>query len=365
MAKQAGMKYIVITSKHHDGFCLFDTDHTDYNVVDATPFKRDIIRELAEECAKQGLKFGVYYSQFQDWTHRGLKKGTGTLPEPDYLEMVNGHLDELLKNYGEMSVLWFDTGGSDVAEANRQGEMVRRLQPRAVICSRLYNRGVPKEQQRYSDFESLPDRTVASARVTTDTETCMTMRHNWGYDQDDKNWKSAKDILERLVLSTSRGVNFLLNVGPKPEGVLCPEEIERLKAIGAWMDVNGESIYATTPSPLDFDFPWGAMTFKGKTLYLHVMKWTPGTVVFDGVLGTPAKAYFLADPEKQALEVSVKEEGNVTTVTVPQEAPDAMDTVIVLEYPEAVRANPKATGKYHWVKTTGLKGPKPPRNKKK
>ncbi|WP_411825233.1 alpha-L-fucosidase [Luteolibacter sp. AS25] len=354
-AKAAGMKYIVITSKHHDGFCLFDTDATDYNVMDATPFKRDIIKELADECAKQDMKFGVYYSQFKDWYHRGQgKRHTGTMSNSEYLELVKKNLDELLTNYGDMAVLWFDVGGSDLKEADEQGARVRELQPNTVICSRLYSRKVPQKDQKYADFESLPDRTIASKRMEGDNETCMTMRHNWGYDQDDDNWKSTKDILERMVLSSARGVNFLLNVAPTPEGTFSPEEVERLKETGAWMEVNGDSIYGTTYSPVDFDFPWGAMTQKDKKVYLHVMKWNPESIEFNGLMGAPSKAYFLADGEQKELEVDYNAGDHVTKVKVPAEAPDAMDTVIVLEYDE-VKADPKGKGEYLWSKSTGVK----------
>ncbi|WP_372797663.1 alpha-L-fucosidase, partial [Pontiella sp.] len=259
VAKDAGMKYIVITSKHHDGFCLFDTDATDYNVMDASPFKRDIIKELSEECAKQDIKFGVYYSQFKDWYHRSRgRNNPGTLTNDEYLALVEKNLDELLSNYGEMAVLWFDVGGSNVIEADAQGARVRELQPNAVICSRLYSRKVPQDQQKYADFESLPDRMLPAERMTVDSETCMTMRHNWGYDRTDDAWKSPKDIIEFLALCGARGVNLLLNVGPTPEGNLLPEELERLEEVGAWMKVNGESIYGTSYSPVDFDFWWGA-----------------------------------------------------------------------------------------------------------
>jgi alpha-L-fucosidase len=355
IAKAAGMKYIVITSKHHDGFCLFDTDATDYNVMDATPFKRDIIKELADECAKQDMKFGVYYSQFKDWYHRGRGKAKGTLSQKAYLELVQKNLDELLTNYGEMAVLWFDVGGSDLEEANEQGARVRKLQPNSVICSRLYSRKVPKAQQKYADFESLPDRTIASERMEGDNETCMTMRHNWGYDQDDGNWKSTKDILERFVLSAARGVNFLLNVAPTPQGSFSPEEVERLKEIGDWMKVNGESIYGTNYSPVDFDFPWGAMTQKDQTVYLHVMNWTPCQIEFNGLMGKPAKAYFLADPECQALELEYDGKGHVTRIAVPAVAPDVRDTVIALEYDAPVIVDPNAKGQYLWSKSTGVK----------
>lgn len=355
LAKTAGMKYIVITSKHHDGFALFDTEATDYDVMDATPFKRDIIKELSEECARQDIKFGVYYSQFKDWYHRRGQGRPGALSNEDYLKLVDEQLEELLTHYGEIAVLWFDVGGNNVIEANAQGARVRTLQPNTVICSRLYSGKVPKAQQKYADFISLPDRTIATSRIMEDAETCMTMRHNWGYDQDDDSWKSTKDIIERLVLSASRGVNFLLNVGPTPEGTLVPEEIERLKEIGVWMDVNGESIYGTTYSPVDFDFHWGAMTQKRQKLYLHVMNWDPNVIQFNGIIGKPAKATFLADPQSRKLTLEYDVDGHVTRIAnLPEDAPDTLDTVIVLEYETPIQADPNATGQYHWAKSTGV-----------
>jgi alpha-L-fucosidase len=355
-AKQAGMKYMVITSKHHDGFCLFDTEATDYNVMDATPFKRDIIKELSEECAKQGIKFGVYYSQFKDWYHRSRGRGNpGALSTEEYLDLVEKNLDELLSNYGDMAVLWFDTGGNDLKEADQQGARVRELQPNAVICSRLYSRRVPKTKRKYADFESLPDRMLPTKRMTEDTETCMTMRHNWGYDRNDNHWKSTKDIIEFLALCAARGVNLLLNVGPTPEGTLVPEEIERLKEVGEWMKINGESIYGADPAPVEFDFWWGAMTRKDQALYLHVLEWQREGIVFNGVVGKPAKAYFLADTERKALPVEYDADGHVTTITVPAKAPDTRNTVIAVEYDSPVVAAPDAKGKFHWYTRRSLR----------
>ncbi|MCP5537930.1 MAG: alpha-L-fucosidase [Akkermansiaceae bacterium] len=352
LAKKSGMKYIVITSKHHDGFCLFDTDATDYNVMDATPFKRDIIKELSDECAKQGIKFGVYYSQFKDWYHRGRGRGNpGTMTNGEYLKLVEKNLDELLSNYGDMAVLWFDVGGNNVVEADAQGARVRELQPNSVICSRLYSRKVPVEKQKYADFNSLPDRMLPAERMKVDSETCMTMRHNWGYDRTDDAWKSEKDIVEFLALCAARGVNLLLNVGPDPKGNILPEESGRLLAAGKWMEVNGASIYGTKPSPVDFDFWWGAMTQKDNTVYLHVLEWKKEGIEFNGIVGKPTKAYFLADAEKKPLPVTYDASGHITRVEVPATAPDARNTVIAVEYGAAIATDPDAKGKYHWYTT--------------
>jgi alpha-L-fucosidase len=353
LAKEAGMKYIVITSKHHDGFCLFETEATDYNVMEATPFKRDIIKELSDECAKQDIKFGVYYSQFKDWYHRSRGKVKGTMTNQEYLDLVEKNLDELLSNYGDMAVLWFDVGGNNVVEADAQGARVRELQPDSVICSRLYSRRVPVAQQKYADFNSLPDRMLPAQRMMEDSETCMTMRHNWGYDRTDDAWKSEKDIVEFLALCAARGVNLLLNVGPDPMGNILPEETERLLAVGEWMSVNGASIYGTSASPVDFDFWWGAMTQKDQKLYLHVLEWKPEGIEFNGIVGKPAKAYFLADAEQRALPVRYDAKGHVTTVEVPAEAPDFRDTVIVLEYDSEIQADKNAEGNYYWYTKRG------------
>nr|QTJ01951.1 GH29 fucosidase [uncultured bacterium] len=356
LAKDAGMKYIVITAKHHDGFCLFNTAATDYNVMEATPFKRDIIKELAEECAKQGLKFGVYYSQFKDWYHRSRGKDVaGTLSNQDYLELVEKNLGELLSNYGEMAVLWFDVGGNDVIEADQQGARVRELQPNTVICSRLYHRNVPVDQQQYADFNSLPDRMLPAKRMTEDAETCMTMRHNWGYDKTDDAWKSSKDIIEFLALCGARGVNLLLNVGPTPTGKFLPEEVTRLQEVGEWMKVNGESIYGTSYSPVDFDFMWGAMTQKNQTLYLHILEWQKKGLVFNGIVGKPSKVYLLADPARKALAHAYDPKAHITTIHVPAQAPDARNSVIAVEYDAVIATDPKAQGKYHWYTTRSLR----------
>ena len=192
---------------------------------------------------------------------------------------------------------------------------------------------------------------LPAARATVDSETCMTMRHNWGYDRTDDAWKSEKDIVEFLALCAARGVNLLLNVGPDPLGNILPEETERLKAAGEWMAVNGESIYGTTSSPVDFDFWWGAMTQKEQTVYLHVLEWKKEGIEFNGIVGKPSKVYFLADKGREALPVSYDAKGHVTKIEVPAEALDARNTVIAVEYDAPIVTDPGATGKYHWYTT--------------
>jgi len=278
MAKDAGMKYIVITSKHHDGFCMFDSKLTDYTIVRATPFKRDPLKELAEECRKQGITFCFYHS-IMDWHHpdylsrRPWEKDTRPADDADlnrYINYMKGQLKELLTNYGPIGVLWFDGGWEHSAEELRSAEVnafIRSLQPPILINNR----------NRLPEDFSTPEQFVPAKSMTVGHlwETCMTMNDTWGYATNDTNWKSSETLIRKLIDSAGKGGNFLLNVGPTAEGEFPPESIERLAAIGKWMKVNGESIHATTKGPfrrLSFD---GRATTKGKTLYLHVFKW-PG-----------------------------------------------------------------------------------------
>lgn len=250
MAKTAGMKYIVITSKHHDGFCLFDSKISDYDILDRTPFKRDPLRELGDACRKHGLKLCFYHS-IMDWHHPHENKTDFARYREEYLLP---QLKELLTNYGDIGVLWFD--GEWIEEwTEEQGKelyrYVRDLQPNLIVNNRVGKgrngmQGMNNSQDAAGDFGT-PEQEILGEKSTLDWESCMTMNDHWGYNKNDKNFKSAEDLIWNLVDITAKGGNFLLNVGPTASGLFPDECVERLNTIGAWMAINQEAIYASKP----------------------------------------------------------------------------------------------------------------------
>ena len=309
-AKDAGMGYIVITTKHHDGFCLFDSALTDFDVM-GTPFKRDVMKEMADACRKHGVRIGWYYS-IMDWHHPDY------VPRRDweedrpregaefsrYVSYMKGQLTELLTKYGEIGVLWFDGQweGSWNDELGKEIEAhVRGLQPGIIINSRVGRGGgaYGLDGTRLGDY-STPEQFIPERDPGTDWETCMTMNRHWGYNAADKAFKPARELVRMATEIAGKGGNFLLNVGPTAEGAIPPESIERLKAMGEWMRARGVSVRGTRGSP----FPpavvgagerargWGACTMKAvKTppartrLYLHVWAWpADGRLVLPGLL---------------------------------------------------------------------------------
>jgi alpha-L-fucosidase len=372
IAKAAGMKYIVITSKHHDGFAMFKSADP-FNVVDATPFKRDIIKELDDAARKAGLRFGVYYSQSQDWHHPGgyaigrNSRPNGTHWDPaqdgsfdDYINKVAvPQTRELLTNY-KLDVLWWDTPGEiNLAQATKLHDLLK-LQPNIISNNRLMNTKTPGAfiGDTETPEQKIPATGFADGR---DFETCMTINDTWGYKSTDTNFKSAETLIRNLVDIASKGGNYLLNVGPTAEGLIPVPEVERLAAMGKWLQVNGEAIYGTGPNPFPPAAPttapaggragnppvvwdWRATTRwnadgSGK-IYLHIFKWpADGVFTVPGMPGakTITKAYLLADPKavitvghQFSFEDGGSHDAFPITITLPKTAPDPIASVICL-----------------------------------
>jgi alpha-L-fucosidase len=341
IAKDAGMKYIVITSKHHDGFCLFDSNYTDYDIM-STPFKRDIMKELADECHKQGLKICWYHS-IMDWHHPDYlpRRDWDKRPEipadyDKYVKYMKNQLWELVNNYGDIGVLWFD-GEWEGTWTEEYGKDVyaylRDLQGDLIINNRVSKgrggmAGMTAEGIFSGDFGTPEQEIPTTGMPGQDWETCMTMNDTWGFKKNDHNWKSKEDLIRKLIDIASKGGNFLLNVGPTAEGLIPQPSVERLQAMGDWLEVNGESIYDTTASV----FPrldWGRCTAKPGKLYLHVFDWpADGKLEVPGLQNKIKKAYLLAD-KKVKLEVASHSEG--VTISLPAEAPDPIASVVVLK----------------------------------
>ncbi len=351
IARQAGMRYIIITSKHHDGFCLFDSKVTDYDVVDATPYGRDLLKPLAEECRRQGLHFGTYYS-IMDWHHPAQYRGSDKAYNPtrihadrkrEYIEYMKVQLRELLDSC-DPEVLWFDGEWPNWYTEEDGREIyayLRRLKPSLIINNRVGKgrkgmEGLNRDDRQYvGDFGTPEQQIPATGMPGVDWESCMTMNTSWGYKRDDHQWKSTETLIRNLIDIASKGGNYLLNVGPTAEGEIPPESVERLAGIGRWMKVNGLSIWGTQASPLDRT-PWGRCTRKqlsgGTTrLYLHLFHWpADGRLVIEGLECRPVKAFLLASGS--SLDFAVQE-GKVI-IRVPQTAPDPVATVVCLDVAE-------------------------------
>ena len=324
LALDAGMKYMVITPKHHDGFAMFDSDASDFNIVDATPFKRDPVKELAEACAKRGIRFGVYYSQAQDWhapggaiwdtPHEDATRWEDRIWDPKQSGDFDEYLDkkaipqmkELLTQYGPLCIIWFDTplDVMTVERAARLERVVHELQPDALVSGRLGGK-------HQADYDSEGDNSIPDSVRPGDWETPATLNDTWGFKKHDHNWKQADDIIAKLVDIVSKGGNYLLNVGPDASGVMPGPSRDILQSVGEWLKVNGESIYGAGPTPLGDELatntgPRYRITTVGSRLYLHVFEWAESTIEIRGLEQSISRATLLSDVSK-TLEVSVSD----------------------------------------------------------
>ncbi len=348
LAQEAGMKYIVITAKHHEGFAMFRSAASPFNIVDATPFGRDPLKELAAACARQGMRLGFYYSHAQDWHHRGgaaTKPGTpmaGGDParghwDPaqagsfdDYLDRVAiPQVRELLTHYGPLSILWWDTPVGMTPERAARLARLLDLQPHLVTNNRLLN---PRERNAWSGDTDTPEQFIPATGFKDRLfEVCMTMNETWGYKAHDHHWKPAEDITRKLIDIASKGGNFLLNVGPNAAGEIPGPSVERLRESGRWVRANGEAIYGTTAS-LFRHLSWGRSTTKGNTLYLHVFDWpADGRLLVPGLKTAVRRASLLVT--QGLLQTRADDAGVV--VSLPGSAPDAVASVVKLEFDRA------------------------------
>jgi len=342
VAKEAGVKYIVITSKHHDGFGMFPSQETDW-CIKSTPFKRDPLKELSIACREAGIKFCLYHS-IMDWHHPdwGTRrawndKATGEPNMDRYTAYMKRQLKEIVTNYGPLGILWFDGEWESPWTPERGADLYaycRSLQPDIIVNNRVGKsragmNGMDKGQG--SGDYGTPEQEVPANGFGPGVywESCMTMNNHWGYNKHDDHWKSTAQLIHILVDCSSKGGNYLLNVGPTSEGLIPAPSVQRLKAMGEWTKVNGESIYGTTASSIGMP-TWGRSTTKGDAIYLHVFDWPKdGKLTVEKLAKPVKKAWLLADPEKKPLTTTLASKALV--IDVPAQAPDAIDTVIVVE----------------------------------
>lgn len=333
VAKCAGAKYIVFTAKHHDGFAMFDSNVSDYNIVKSTPFARDPVKELAQACREEGIKFCLYYSHAQDWDDPdGAGNTWDYKPEEKkfdrYLERkCKPQVTELLTNYGPVGLIWFDTPrviNKDQSES--LFDMVKKLQPNCLVNSRI---GGSKW-----DYLSMGDNLVPPSKIDKPWETAATINDHWAYKAS-QTYKDPVGLIRELCEVVSKGGNLLLNVGPDEKGTIPKTSSECMKNIGEWLAANNEAIYGSTGTPFNNDFPWGVITSKPGKLYLHVFDWPKNELIIYGLKSKVTRAYFLAG--KMDLNVDqtfLDGESFVLKIHLPEIAPDKRVTVIALDIEE-------------------------------
>ena len=309
IARDAGMKYLVFTSKHHDGFSMFDSKLTDYKITNS-PFKRDVVKELADACHKAGLKLGYYYSPV-DWHHPAYR----TQNHSSYIEYLHGQLREICSNYGKIDIIWFDGLGGSAKDWDSENlfKIIRTLQPHVIINNRA---GLPADHDT-------PEQEIGKFQNDRPWETCMTICNQWAWKPDDR-MKSLKQCIDTLVRVVGGDGNLLFNVGPMPDGRIEPRQVERLKEMGDWLKKYGKTIYAARGGPFKSG-PWGASTYKDNTIYVHVLTWPGDTLTLPAIPRKITSAVLLT---RGAL--SLNQTDNAIEISVADAPPDEIDTIIEL-----------------------------------
>jgi len=337
LAKAAGAKYVVITSKHHDGFCIFDSKYTNYDIM-STPFKRDVLKELAEECKEQKIKFSLYYSII-DWYHPDyLPRGAGDKRLAEnadferYVAYMKNQLKELIDNYGPLEVLWFD-GYWESHWTHEHGKMlykyVKDLQHGIIVNNRIdkgreHGKGITKKDKDYAGDFDTPEQEIGTFQTDPPWETCMTLCRQWAWKPDDE-MKSLKECIDILVRTVGGDGNLLLNVGPMPDGRIEPRQAERLKEIGKWLEKYGESIYTTRGGPFK-PGDWGASTYKNNHIYVHILNWKGYKLKLPAISARVLSSSLLAGGK-----AGVKQAPDGIEITVPRQYRQDIDTIVVLE----------------------------------
>lgn len=343
MVKKAGMKYITITSKHHDGFAMFDSKISDYDIVDRTPYKKDVLKMLKEECDKQGIKLFFYHSQLDwhspDYFPRG-GTGQGYTGRPEngdwnkYIDYMNTQLSELLTNYGEIGGIWFD-GMWDKKDANwRLDEtysLIHKLQPGALIGSNHHITPIPGEDFQMFERDLPGENTMGFNQTGTISELplemCETLNGSWGFNLQDKNYKSSKQLIQTMVKAAGYGANFLLNTGPMPNGKIQPENIDTLAVMGKWLDKYGETIYGTRKGPIRPQ-EWGATTLsKDGKIFIHILKMKSENLLVPSISKKIKSISYFDNGEK----VKFKETEYGLLLNIPKEKQNTPDTILVVE----------------------------------
>ena len=346
LAKESGMKYITLTAKHHDGFGLWDSKVNDYDLGNYTNPKRDIVKELAVACKKHGLKLGLYYSHWVDWEHefgwdhtREIYGITAAEYDKYWQEKVIPQMRELLTNYGEIGIFWFDMWihHSQTVVTKEQllqlKSLIRELQPNCLINSRL---GLSIEEDPDIDFKTLGDNQIGSKKENFPWQSPATVAHSWGYHSTDSEWKSTTTLLKTLINNVSLNGNLMLNIGPRADGSVPFEISQRMLEMGKWLKINGESIYGAEAFDLDKDqHDWGKITCKNNNenfkLYLHVFNWPLNKKLnLSGISENPEKIYLLSDKQKSTLQFTYS--GPFTEIRLPALQPDPYISVVVVEY---------------------------------